>query len=135
MSIFKGKKDVRIKFSPIWTLVNFCMSSTQIIVIGLLLRQHLIMFPIRHHHIGLDLFLILDHNYVREFFAFIVSLHIFSGLLTTIFIFYDSLFARCCSCCLGEGEYNGTVQNIVSINDNGDCTSISLGYSNLKKIE
>ena len=91
MSIFKGKKDVRIKFSPIWTLVNFCVSSTQILAIGLLLREHLIMFPIGHHHIGLDLFLILDHNYVREFFAFIVSLHIFSGLLTTIFIFYDSM--------------------------------------------
>ena len=106
MSVFKGKKDYRIKFSPVWTLVNFFVSSTQILVIGLLLREHLIMFPIgmgRNEDWGWFV-AILDHDFVREFFGLIVALHIFSGLLSMIFVFYDSIFSWSCTCCLGVGE-------------------------------
>ena len=105
MSIFKGKKDLRIKFSPFWTLVNFCVSSTQILVIALLLGENLRMFPIVSTPTEPWFFSsLLQHRYVREFFGLIVGIHILSGLLSAIFIFYDSLCCWCCQCWFGEGK-------------------------------
>ena len=111
MAVFYGQKDVRIKFSPIWTLVNFLVSSSQVLVIKYLLGVHLIDDP---NHGG-DFYLPQPdgslktvkvlHKHIEEVFLAVVCLHVLSAMLTTILIFFDSLFCWCSPSFLGEGEW------------------------------
>ena len=103
MSIFRGKRDLRIKFSPVWTMINFLLSSLQIFVMGYLLSHHL-----EHHPIPInndDETVSWLHYNVRKFYFVVIGLHITSGLLTAILIFWDWLMCCCCSCWLGAGEW------------------------------
>ena len=111
MAVFYGQKDVRIKFSPIWTLVNFLVSSSQVLVIKYLLGVHLKVDP---NHGG-DFYLPQPdgslktvkvlHKHIEEVFLAVVCLHVLSAMLTTILIFFDSLFCWCSPSFLGEGEW------------------------------
>ena len=112
ISIFRGPNDTRIKFSPIWTLVNFVIASLQIFVMGRLLNDHLHHHPIEE---GADLeHAKWLHIYIKEFFYAVIALHLCSALLTTIYIFYDSLFCWCCPCWLGASEVQCSSFRILS---------------------
>ena len=110
MAVFYGQKDVRIKFSPIWTLVNFLVSSSQVLVIKYLLGVHLLDKPNHGKEFdpqpdgSLKTVLVL-HQHIEEVFLAVVCLHVLSALLTTILIFFDSLFCWCSPGFLGEGEW------------------------------
>ena len=85
MSVFQGKRDLRIKFSPFWTIVNFILSSLQICVGGYLLSLHL-----EHHPIDTsDATVSWLHVNVKNFYYAVIGLHITSAVLTTILIFWD----------------------------------------------
>ena len=82
-------------------MINFLLSSLQICVVGYLLSLHL-----EHHPIDTsDLTVSWLHVRVRKFYFAVIGLHIISGVLTTILIFWDWLMCCCCSCWLGEGEW------------------------------
>ena len=114
LAVFYGQRDIRIKFSPIWTFVNFLVSSSQVLVIKFLLANHLEKDKdgdIHNNPIYDDLKpdgslgkVRLFHQRIEYVFTAVVCLHVLSALLTTILIFYDSLMCWCSPCCLGEGE-------------------------------
>ena len=119
MAVFYGQKDVRIKFSPIWTLVNFLVSSSQVLVIKYLLGVHLVDDPIHRSanqedgdgessttsrpEVGTVVRLL--HEHIDQVFLAVVCLHVLSALLTTILIFFDYLFYWCSPGFLGEGQW------------------------------
>ena len=119
MAVFYGQKDVRIKFSPIWTLVNFLVSSSQVLVIKYLLGVHLIDDPIHREDRDEDgdgtssttsrpevgTVVRILHEHIEQVFLAVVCLHVLSALLTTILIFFDSVFCWCSPGFLGEGEW------------------------------
>ena len=110
MAVFYGQKDVRIKFSPIWTLVNFLVSSFQVLVIKYLLGVHLLDNPNHGENFdpqpdgSLKTVMVL-HQHIEQVFLAVVCLHIISAMLTTVLIFFDSLFCWCSPGFQGEGEW------------------------------
>ena len=110
MAVFYGQKDVRIKFSPIWTLVNFLVSSFQVLVIKYLLGVHLLDNPNHGENFdpqpdgSLKTVMVL-HQHIEQVFLAVVCLHIISAMLTTVLIFFDSLFCWCSPGFLGEGMW------------------------------
>ena len=112
-------------FSPIWTFVNFLVSSSQVLVIKFLLGIHLENHPIDPPTNNTLIYnpqpneslkavklqpneipeaVKLLHQHIADVFIAVVCLHVLSALLTTILIFYDSLMCWCSPSCLGEGE-------------------------------
>ena len=103
MSIFQGKRDLRIKLSPVWIMINFLLSSLQVFVVGYRLTLHLEHHPIPTDHNDATVSW-LHYNVLKFYFA-VIGLHITSGVLTTILIFSAWLMCCFCSCWLGAGEW------------------------------
>lgn len=84
-----------------WTMINFLLSSLQILAVGYLLAHHL-----EHHPIPKDSKAIVSwmHYHVEQFYHAVIGLHVVSGVLTTLLLCWDSIMCCCCSCWLGEGE-------------------------------
>ena len=82
MSIFCGKRDLRIKLSPIWTMINFLLSSFQIFVLGYLVSHHL-----KHHPINpSDSKAVVSwmHYHVQDFYHAVIGLHLTSGRVNVV---------------------------------------------------
>ena len=105
MSIFRGKRDLRVKLSPMWTMINFLLSSLQISFVGYLLADHLKHHPIHTHDSKVKVVVSWMHYHVKDFYHAVIGLHVVSGLLTAILLGWDSLMCCCCPCWLGEGEW------------------------------
>ena len=114
-----GPKDARIRFSRSWTLLNFFVSSLQILGCAVLFYHHSYHHCIMHHcvteeHTEVIKFIFteidwLHPNFKHVSYKYIVSiifiLHATVAVLTTLFIFWDWLMCCCCSCWLGAGEW------------------------------
>ena len=72
-------------------MINFLLSSLQVFVVGYRLTLHLEHHPIPTDHNDATVSW-LHYNVLKFYFA-VVGLHITSGVLTTILIFWDWLWA------------------------------------------
>ena len=114
MSIFRGPKDTRIRFSKSWTLFNFFISTFQILGCGLLFYEHVFII---HNYVSTEainfIFTHIDWlkpNFKTVSFKYIYGvmlvLHASVAVLTTLFILWDYLMCCCCTCWLGAAKWH-----------------------------
>ena len=88
MNTLRGVRDVRVKFSPLYTMINIILST----VYGLTIKAVLTKKGMNKSNFFFGL----------AYDSFIVCAPLFSfGIVSTaIFIYYDLVFCCCCDCCL-----------------------------------